>query len=70
MVQASTGIRWIGHLLVQKSYFSTACSSTKDKEVINFEHIANYVAKEFNVAASIVRVPAYQEIVNKLSQQI
>jgi hypothetical protein len=53
----------------KKVIFLPKVHQRNDKEVINFEHIANYVAKEFNVKASVVRVPAYQEIVNNLSDQ-
>ena len=40
-----------------------------DKEVINFEHIANYVANKYKAAASVVRVPSYQEILQKLQKE-
>ena len=39
-----------------------------DKEVINFEHIANYVAKEFKAKATVVRVPSYFEIKTKFEE--
>ena len=40
-----------------------------DKEVINFEYIANYVAKEFKAKATVVRVPSYFEIKTKFEEQ-
>ncbi|MBT3902483.1 MAG: hypothetical protein HOF20_06450 [Pelagibacteraceae bacterium] len=64
-----SSINWENHdwsvLRNKKVIFLPKVHRENDKEVINFEQIANYVAKTFSVSAAVIRVPSYQDIVQR-----